>query len=146
MTDSIDGTSPAEMIEQRARLLEEKLRVLQLRRGQAEEQLRKERIGAERTGWVLLGNLMILALCAVILLRGLAGSAIGWVSLATLLVLLALTLILLILSRAASRSLTYRLGSLERELNETEQSLRSMRAAQPEDAPSESGETPEFGV
>jgi membrane protein required for beta-lactamase induction len=147
MDETPNNSTPLETAEHRVRLLEEKLRVLRFREGQAEERLKKEQINAERTGWLLLGNLMILALCAVILFYGLAGRAIGWASLAILLVLLAFTLTLIVLSRSGVRDSYARLQALRHERGEAEASLNSLRGEEAASA-SEAGTggSSEFGV
>ncbi len=135
MENELNDHRPADILRRRSELLEEKLRVLQSREQQATDLLRKEGIKAERTGWILLGNLMILAVCAVVLLRGLAGRMLGWISMAILLVLLAATLLLLIFSRAGARGAHHRLHMLQREMAETESALAAMRGGDAAPAP-----------
>ncbi|HUX06601.1 MAG TPA: hypothetical protein VMX35_04745 [Acidobacteriota bacterium] len=135
MENGLNDQRPADILRRRSELLADKLRVLQRREQEAAGLLRKASIKAERTGWILLGNLMILALSAVILLFGLTAWSLGWIALAILLVLLAATLLLLIFNAVGSREARNRLQNLQKEMVDTERALTMLRGVESAPAP-----------
>ena len=131
MADESDRRTPLAKIAQREEELVGKLRVQVIREREAVKRLDAERARAMRTRVVLLGNAVILAACAVILLRAPIQSAFSLAAVAVLFLLAVATVFLAVLCSSGSREAAYRLDISRRELAAAERALEEYHSGTP---------------